>query len=402
MKPTQKLSTFFSLYLAQAVPLSLFSTLLPVLMRQDSFSLSAIGMLQLIKLPWILKFLWAPLVDKKTKGLKDYKRWIIGSELVYAALIFSIALLDLRLDFNLVFVLMILSFAASATQDIATDALTALSFSRKDRGRGNSMQSMGSFAGTLVGGGLLMILFKQIGWTTLLLGVSFFLLLAVLPLLSYKKADLVFKKSKDKVSFKDLGTFFAQKGVLRQVLFLLFIQAGIIGILAMYKPYLVDQGFELKEIGLMFGIFGPFFGILASFLGGFMLRKVQRYTAKRIIAILVLQVPLFFMALTGTTPDRILLYGFVAFMWTAYGLASVLVNTVAMDYVRSGKEGTDFTLQTVLVHLSSMIVAIMSGKIADMSGYAGLGRIEFVIAMISILVVSIGGKSKAYVDEKHS
>jgi hypothetical protein len=67
--------------------MSLFSTLLPVLMRQDNFSLSTIGLLQLIKLPWILKVFWAPVVDKRTSDLGTYKRWIFSSEMVYAILI---------------------------------------------------------------------------------------------------------------------------------------------------------------------------------------------------------------------------------------------------------------------------------------------------------------------------
>jgi predicted MFS family arabinose efflux permease len=394
MKQSAKLSTFFSLYLAQAVPLSLFSTLLPVLMRQEAFSLSAIGLLQLIKLPWILKFFWGPLVDKKTRSLRDFKGWILGSELVYAALILTIAFLNLKLNFNTVFVLMILAFVASATQDIATDALVALSFNKQKRGRGNSMQSMGNFAGTLVGAGLLMILFKHIGWTTLLAGVAVFLILAALPLLRFKQSDLVFQKTPTKTSFKDLGNFFAQKGVWKQVVFLFLVQSGIIGILAMYKPFLVDKGFKLQEIGLMFGVFGPVFGIFSSYVGGHLLQKWSRLYLKRFVGILVLHVPIFFLALTNTTPDRTMLYAFVAFMWTAYGFASVLVNTVAMDYVRPGREGTDFTLQTVLVHLSSMIVAVLSGKLSDLYGYAGLGKIEFLLALLSLTCILVWNKTK--------
>ena len=159
-KQANKLFTFLSLYIAQSVPMSLFSTLLPVLMRQENFSLTAIGMLQLIKLPWILKFLWAPVVDRKTSDLATYKRWIFSSEIVYAVLIFMLAFLDLKANFPVVLCLIIVSFIASGTQDIATDALTTLSFPKKDRGRANSMQSMGSFIGSLVGGGVLLVDYK--------------------------------------------------------------------------------------------------------------------------------------------------------------------------------------------------------------------------------------------------
>jgi len=393
MKQAAKLSTFFSLYLAQAVPMSLFSTLLPVLMRQDSFSLSAIGLLQLIKLPWILKFFWAPLVDRKTSGLKAFKKWIIVSELVYALLIFTIAFLDLKVNFTLIFGLMLLSFIASATQDIATDALAALSFDSKERGRCNSMQSMGSFAGTLVGGGLMILLYKEIGWMVLFIGVAFFLIIAIWPIARYKDSDLTFRNVKDWFTLRDMGHFFSQEGGIRQLFFLLLFQVGMIGILAMYKPFLVDHGFGLKEIGLMFGVFGPLFGIISSFLGGFLLRRFSRYRAKLMIAGLILIVPLSFWILTILDPTRPMLYGFVAFMWTAYGFSSVLVNTVAMDFVRAGREGTDFTMQTVLVHLSSMFIAVFSGRMADSIGYSGLAFIEIGLAAISLIYIIFMGKT---------
>ena len=84
------LGTFFCLYIAQTIPMSFFSTVIPVMMRQENFSLSAIGLLQLIKLPWILKFLWSPMVDRHARTTGDYKRWIFSSELIYAVLILSL------------------------------------------------------------------------------------------------------------------------------------------------------------------------------------------------------------------------------------------------------------------------------------------------------------------------
>ena len=96
---TYNLATFFCLYIAQTIPMSFFSTVIPVMMRQENFSLSAIGLLQLIKLPWILKFLWSPMVDRHAVTTGDYKRWIFSSELIYAGLIFAVAFLDFHTDF---------------------------------------------------------------------------------------------------------------------------------------------------------------------------------------------------------------------------------------------------------------------------------------------------------------
>ncbi len=133
-------------------------------MRQQNFSLETIGLLQLLKLPWILKFLWSPVVDRNTHKLSDFKTWIFSSELIYACIIFSIAFLDLSVTPHLIIGLVVVAFIASATQDIATDALAVISFSKKDKSLVNSMQSMGGFAGTMIGSGLLLLLYNKMGW----------------------------------------------------------------------------------------------------------------------------------------------------------------------------------------------------------------------------------------------
>lgn len=71
----------------------------------------------------------------------------------------------------------------------------------------------------------------------------------------------------------------------------------------------------------------------------------------------------------------------------SYGLATVLIYTIAMDYVRVGREGTDFTLQIVVLHLSSMLVAVGSGKLADHLGYSTLFAVESLLALASLLYV---------------
>lgn len=114
--------------------MSFFSTAIQVLMRQADYSLSSIALLQLIKLPWILKFLWAPLIDRHCITMKDYKRCIISSEIVYALLILLVGLLDIQTDLYLIIGLVFLSLVCfSYHQDIATDTLAVLSFDKRDK-----------------------------------------------------------------------------------------------------------------------------------------------------------------------------------------------------------------------------------------------------------------------------
>ena len=177
-----KFPTLFSLYIAQSIPMSFFPTVVPVIMRQENYSLSSIGLLQLVKLPWTLKFLWAPLVDNKARSTKELKRWILISELFYAAIIFSIAFFNLQTDFKLIIFLVVIAFIASATQDIAVDIYAILSLKKKERSLGNSMQSGGSFVGSFFGTGVLLVAYHYYRWSNVLVMLTVFVLVAAVAL----------------------------------------------------------------------------------------------------------------------------------------------------------------------------------------------------------------------------
>ncbi len=395
LKPTtNKLVTFLCLYIAQSIPMSFFSTVIPVMMRQENFSLSAIGLLQLIKLPWIIKFFWSPLVDRNCMTVSHYKRWIFSSELIYAVLIFSVAFLDFKENFSTILILVIISFVASATQDIATDALAVLSFSRKDKSLINSMQSMGSFAGAMIGGGVLLLLFKQIGWNSLLPCLAIFVIVALVPLFFNKDIAIKEKSQAQKAKKTDFYYFFTQKGIWKQIIFLFLYYSGLIGTLAMLKPYMVDLGYNIKEIGVMSGLAGTFIAFLSSFGGGFIIRRIGRYRARILFAVAILLATFYFLGLSYVTPTTLLLYVGIFLLWGSYGMATIIVYTTAMDCVREGREGTDFTIQTVITHLSSMCIAIASGKIADLTGYHGLFLFEVILATVSLIYIIFVFKKK--------
>lgn len=381
-----KLSTFFSLYIAQSIPMSFFSTVIPVLMRQESFSLTAIGLLQLIKLPWLVKFIWSPYVDRNTSSLKSYKKWIISSELCYAILILTVSLLDLKTNMVTIAVLILASFLASATQDIATDALAVRSFDKKNKSMVNSMQSMGSFAGTLIGSGILLLLFKQMGWNVILPYLAIFVLIALIPLLFLKKKD-VFDADlpRPKATKADLLFFFKQTDIWKQIGFLTLCYSGLIGILAMLRPYMVDLGYDIKQIGFMSGVVGTFCGFICSFAGGLIIKKIGRYNSRVLFASIVLISAVYFFIISTSGITTTLLYIGIGLLWGSYGISTVIVYTTAMDNVRKGREGTDFTLQTVITHLSSMLMAVCSGRIAEKLGYQGLFLFEIVLAFIALM-----------------
>jgi predicted MFS family arabinose efflux permease len=338
-----------------------------------------------------MKFLWSPVIDRYSTTVNDYKRWIFSSELVYALIIFAVAFLNVTANFSTILTLIIISFVASATQDIATDALAVLSFKKRDKSMVNSMQAMGSFGGAMIGGGVLLLLFKQIGWNSLLPCLALFVIVALLPLFFNK--GLVIKPKTEKTpraSMRDILHFFTQPGIGKQIGFLLLYYSAMIGTLAMMRPYLVDLGYDMKEIGKMSGFFGTATGLLASFGAGFIIRKLGRYHSRILFALFIVFTTFYFYFISRNPhPDILLLYIGILLLWGSYGMATVAVYTLAMDCVRPGREGTDFTIQTVIAQFSGICIAALSGHVADKTGYSGLFLFEFGLACVSLIYVLV-------------
>jgi len=396
------LCTFFCLYIAQAVPSSFLSTALQVLMRENNFSLTTIGLLQLVKLPWIIKFLWAPMVDRRCVRVNDYKRTIIVSELVYAALLLTIGFLHVSTDIYFIIFLVVLSLITSGTQDVATDALAVLTFKKSDKSMVNSMQSMGSFGGALLGGGVLLMALHRYGWQTVLPFLAIFVLIALLPLLFNKHLTINEKPKETKAKKADFIWFFTQKGIWKQIVFLVIYYAGIFGTLSLLRSFLVDHGYNMKEIGLISGILGTGVAFFASWGAGFFVRKYGVFKARIAFASVILITTLYFFLMLSDAITTLRVCIGVTLLWATYGMCTIVVYVSSMERVRPGREGTDFTIQTVITHLSGMMMAVISGAIAQHYGYRLFFAIEIAIALASLIYILSVFKQKETNNERTS
>ncbi|MBM6993378.1 MAG: MFS transporter [Prevotella sp.] len=388
------LFTFFCLYIAQSLPMTFFATALQVTMRQASFSLSAIALTQLIKLPWIVKFLWAPLVDRSCTTLKGFRRCIFLSEGIYALLILVIGYLDLLSNFTVIITLIILSFVASATQDIATDALAVLSFRREEKSMVNSIQSLGSFSATLIGSGILLALLQHYGWHRVLPFLAIFVILAIIPLMRNRRLTIEALPHTRQVRLTDSFSFLGQRQNWRQIGFLLLYYAGIISVLSMVRPWMVDLGYSMKEIGLLSGVIGSLAACVATLVSGQLIFALGRWRARQLFALLSLITCLYFVLLGNLHPALWHIVVGIVLLWSCYGLSTVVVYTTSMDIVRPGLEGTDFTTQTVITHLSGIIFSVIAGHVAQHFGYSLFFIFATLLALCSLVYIVVVFRKK--------
>lgn len=366
-----------TLYLTQGLPHGFFSQALPTLLRQQGMSLEAIGLMSLVSLPWVLKFLWAPLLDhyqplkRLTGGRIDghiRKTWIISANAIAALVLIFIASMPLEYWINqaavgLACALLVLTVFV-VTQDIATDALAVENIPTAQRGFGNSLQVAGYRIGMIIGGGLLLAIFAQLGWTGTLWALAGLMILGLIPLWFWQPAPV--KVNNEPVLQHWMG-FLRLPGAGAWLLLLLTYKVGDAFGTVMIRPHLVDLGVTLPEFAELLGVWGTIAGLVGALMGGLLLKVFNR-----------LQALIVFVALEGlaiglysllTTLDWTLIYTLIITEHITGGMATVALFTVMMDRCREASAGSDYALQSCLVVLSTLVASSVAGFFAAQFGY---------------------------------
>ena len=160
---------------------NLFATsVAPAWVTMQHWGLEFIGFLSLIQLPYALKFLWAPLVDRAQipllAGLGQRRSWILAAQIAGLALIAVAAVIGPRADeaahqaHNWFFMALLAAVVLfSATQDIVADAYRVEVLAPNQLGAGAGVFVSGYRIGHIVVGAGVLAAAESIGWSTAVL-----------------------------------------------------------------------------------------------------------------------------------------------------------------------------------------------------------------------------------------
>ena len=158
-----KLGIVGLLYFIEGSPVSVLWEVLPVYLRRHGTSLRAIGAFRLLELPFSLKFLWSPLVQR----FGDRRDWVTGAMLVVAVVVALLPMADLTRGL-IVFVALILALTiASATQDMAIDAYTVALVGPEEQGAANGVRASAYRVALILIGSGMVALAHWLPWSVL-------------------------------------------------------------------------------------------------------------------------------------------------------------------------------------------------------------------------------------------
>lgn len=354
------------LYAAQSVTGSMVQTALPVVLRDSGMPLDRIGYLSVLFLPWALKFIWAPLVDR----FGSQRNWILGCQ---AALIvcFGVAsFLPPSTHLGLLScVLMAMAFIAS-TQDVATDSLAVHATTTHTRGKASGASTAGGYLGFFLGSGVWLPVYAYAGWAVSMLVMAAALMMLTLPTLAAGKLGQSSGVVRSRPSF---GAVIANRPLMSGIGFLVLYQCGVRLGVSMVGPFLVDAGIPVAEIGWIKGAGGALVGFVAALTGAAL---VQLWGAGRALAAFAL---LNIAACAGLAAYAFDIWHGTAAMIVllliqggAVAMSFVALYAMMMNWCSNAQVATDFAVLQSVDALLAIAMGSAAGLLGQHFGYGAI------------------------------
>ena len=389
LKYRQLVVTLGLLYLAQGIPMGIAMDALPTLLRQEGSALSAIAFIPLVGLPWVLKFLWAPVVDNYWfKSLGRRRSWIIPMQVIVTFCLLLLAIIGISIETAKWGVtLLAIASLASATQDIATDGMAAEHASGTLLSKINAVQIAGVMGGFFLGGAGMMILTDKLGQHTALL------LFASVPAISLFFITLFRQKAKydegengDSPNASLLKTV-RRKGAVRLLTLTLLSAVTAVSGFGLAKLFLSDSGWSLAEIGkmgMMGGMVTLFFGCGG---GAWLINKIGVWRAFSAGLLCALGSSLLWLSQSTGSISLSIVAVCIVLGSLSSGITSVAIMTAGMHFASTDNQaGTDMTAVQSMRDIGEMACAMMLVSLTSVIGYSGGFGLAAVIALGALLV----------------
>lgn len=354
------------------LPLLLTSTLLQAWMKEEGIDLTLIGMMALVGIPYTVKFLWAPVLDRFTLPLLGRRRgWLLVAQV---SLMFSISFLGFSEPAHNPWMLAVAAFLVtffSASQDIVVDAYRREDLSDEELGLGSSLYINGYRVGMLLasGGGLIMADFMSFKAVYLVMAAC--ILPGVLTTLMTPEPVIAAgtPKSMREAVFEPLKEYFSRNGAVVILAFILLYKLGDTMASAITTPFYLDIGFTKTEIGAVVKLFGFWATIIGSLAGGVIMIKLGINRALWVFGFLQALSTAGFAVLARIGYSIPVLSGVIAFENLSSGMGTAAYAAFMASITNKRFTATQYALLSSLMGVPRVIASAPTGFLAKNIGW---------------------------------
>jgi MFS family permease len=387
---------FIPLYMSQFLAIGFLFTALVAISRDRGGSLEDIGVIFVLGMVWALKFLWAPLVDRfGSRRHGHYRSWLLITQPAAALAIVAITPFDVVENLWTILGLLAIVAILSATQDVATDALAVRTMTGRSRGPINGLQVGAGFAGDIIGGGLVLVVYDLFGWEPAILTLAALTALPIYFIVRYRERPPAEPVAMDRVSRPSTLALFRVRGVARWAFVLTpLLTLAMPGAYGLLVPIMIDSGVSVGFVGVLANGVGGAVGVVTALVAGALVERMGRkralvvYGIGQVVAIATILPVVATGGAVWALLAIVLVNVFNTAVWT-------VMYTINMDYTRDSNPGSDFTVQ---VSIAMAVRFAIAGVIATVAG--SLGYTTALYICIGLGVVGVIGVALWYVERQ--
>lgn len=375
---------------ACGLPLLLTGSLLQAWMTEEGVDLATIGLFAFVGLPYTLKFLWAPVLDRYTPRLLGRRRgWLVMAQFALIVSLIGLAFSNPGVDtFGIAVAALLVTFF-SASQDIVVDAYRREALSDNEQGLGASLYVNGYRVGMLLasGGGLIMADFMS--FSSVYLCMAAVMLLGVGTTLFAPEPEVTEGKPRtlqDAVIHPFLE-YFRRNDAVVILLFILLYKLGDTMASHMTTPFYLDIGFTKTEIGTVVKLFGFWATIIGGLAGGVLIMRLGIYRALWGFGILqgLSTAGFSVLALVGDSLPG--LAAVIAFENFSGGMGTAAYIAFMASLTNKKFTATQYALLTSLMGVPRVIAAAPTGFMVEWMGWFSFFALCALIAIPGLLLL---------------
>lgn len=375
---------------AAGLPLELTGFVLKTWMREEGVNLTVIGLFALVGLPYTLKFLQAPFLDRFSFNRFGRRRgWMLIFQI---ALIISIASLGQTHPIQTPWLVALAAFFVtffSASQDIVIDAYRREDLADEELGLGSSLYVAGYRIGMLLaaGGGLIIADHIPFSLVYVLMALCLVPGLITTILTPEPPTPLGVPKTMKEAVVDPFVEYFSRPNAVWILAFILLYKIGDTMASSMTAPFYVDLQFTKTEVGTLVKLIG-FWAIMAgSFIGGILMLKLGINKSLWIFGVLQAISTAGFAVLAQIGHNISMLAYVIGFENLSAGMGTAAYAAFMASITNKKFTATQYALLTSLMGIPRVVASSGTGFLAQAMGWTGFFIFCTLIAIPGMLIL---------------
>jgi MFS transporter, PAT family, beta-lactamase induction signal transducer AmpG len=376
---------------SSGLPLALSGGTLQAWLTVEGVDIKTIGLFSLAGLPYTLKFLWSPLLDRFVVPLFGRRRgWILLFQILLFALIFSMGLVSpVEAPWVIAFLALGLAFASSS-QDIVIDAYRTEVLREKERGFGAAVSVTGYRVAMLVSGALALILSEVLGWRLTYMFMAGLMVVSMSATwFGPEPEDPGVPPSTLKEAIGGpLVEFFSRDGAWLMLALIVLYKLGDAFAGSLTTSFLIrGVGFSVGEVGAINKGMGLAATIVGALFGGALMTRLGLFRSLLLFGVLQAVSNLSFMVLALMGKNYGMMIFTIGFENLAGGMGTAAFVAFLMALCNHNFTATQFALLSAFASLGRVFVGPISGNLVAEYGWFLFFLVTFLAAIPGLVLL---------------